>query len=160
MALLVCDGVMVYEAIANKIALHRSLWLVALVVGLATGASDVLAALAGPSKWYVCFVAAAFGAQNALSGSEKVLGVNTTIMTGNLQKVGAALTLCLLRKPVPAKQARSIAGDTVYWSNLGVYVGELVPRYPYVGAHVPEVHFARALPQAVLRTRTRHNRRP
>lgn len=123
-------GVMVYEAMSNKMALRRSLWLVALVVGLATSASDVLAALVGPSRWYVCFVAAAFGAQNALSGSDAVLGVNTTIMTGNLQKVGAVLALRLLRMPVPAKQARGskLSAAVLAATVLGAMVAALALR--------------------------------
>jgi len=123
-------GVMLYEVVSHTVPLRRSLWLLAVVAGLATGASDVLAALAGPSKWYVCFAAASFGAQNALSTSEAVLGVSTTIMTGNLQKIGAALTRRILRMPVPEKQARgSKLGAVVLAATvLGAMVAALALR--------------------------------
>ena len=69
-------------------------------------------------------------AQNALTGNDKRLSVNTTIMTGNLQKVGAAMSLLLLRRDIPAKQARSSTMSlTVIVSTIfGAMVGALTLR--------------------------------
>ena len=97
-------GVMMYELSART---NASLRLVAVLVGCATVSADLLDALVGSSRWSVCFVAAAFGAQNALTANDARLSVNTTIMTGNVAKIGAALTQMLLRREMPAKQALS-----------------------------------------------------
>ena len=97
-------GVMLYELSSRT---SVSLRLVAVVVGCATVSADLLDAFVGSSRWSVCFVAAAFGAQNALTANDARLSVNTTIMTGNVAKIGAALSLLLLRRDIPAKQVQS-----------------------------------------------------
>ena len=123
-------GVVLYEALSRTVALRPSAWLVAVLVGLATASSDILDAIAGPSQWDVCFVAAAFGAQNALTGSEAQLGVSTTIMTGNLQKLGAALALRLVGRAVPQKQALSstLSAAVIASTVLGAMVAALALR--------------------------------
>ena len=78
-------------------------------------ACDALDAIVGSSKWHMCLPAAAFGAQNALVSSPQVLGLPTTIMTGNIAKVGTAMVeLC------KARGSRQAALDVckMYLSNL------------------------------------------
>lgn len=53
--------------------------------------SDLLAFIGVGSRWHLCFVSAAMGAQNTLTAHGE-LGVNTTIITGNLQKIGMFLS--------------------------------------------------------------------
>lgn len=56
---------------------------------------DVLDATMGSNKWHMCLPSAAFGAQNALVSSPRVLGIPTMIMTGNIGKVGTGVVkLC------------------------------------------------------------------
>jgi len=68
----------------------------ALPLAALLGLSDVLDATMGNSRWHACLVAVSLGAQNSLTAAE--FGVNTTMMTGNLGKVGTCLVeLCALR---------------------------------------------------------------
>eukprot|EP00966_Prymnesium_polylepis_P169507 3919253-Prymnesium_polylepis.1 len=54
-------GVMLYELLSHTTGPRTSLRVAAIVVALGTASSDILDAVAGPSRWYVCFVASAFG---------------------------------------------------------------------------------------------------
>ena len=52
--------------------------------------ADLLHAATSDSKWRVCLLAPCFGAQNSLTFGGP-LSVNTTIITGNMAKIGNAL---------------------------------------------------------------------
>lgn len=64
--------------------------------------SDVLFRFVGDSRWQVCLLAPTFGIQNSMTfGGE--MATNTTIITGNTQKVSQALYQLLTGKMTRAK---------------------------------------------------------
>ena len=71
-------GNTVHDLIRKKASSGKALALQATAIALATATSDVLDAFFGHSRWHICFVAAAFGAQNALALNDARLGINTT----------------------------------------------------------------------------------
>ena len=82
-------GVVVFETLRNCLGTRKpAAGVAALPVATLTFFSDVFDA-AGPSRWHATLVAAAFGAQYAATSAQ--LGVNATIMTGNVSKLGSWL---------------------------------------------------------------------
>lgn len=99
---------------------HFALPLAALII-----LSDVLDSCFGGSRWHACPVAVSLGCQNALTAS--VFGVSTTIMTGNLGKVGAFLAqLCTTRsasQPLPRLCEQTVFPLVVLATILGALTG-------------------------------------
>ena len=71
----------------------------------------------GTSRWHVCLVATALGAQNALVGSPDSLAVLTTIMTGNIAKLGACIVSLLKAQ---GRRKESLETWKTYGTNLAL----------------------------------------
>ena len=69
-------------------------------------AVDVCTYLFGPQRYYVCFLAVACGCINVCS--QKIAGVTTNAVTGNVQKITLAAAEHVLREPLDAASRRDV----------------------------------------------------
>lgn len=89
-------GVVLYQVISRKLTDPNNILLLsAVLIGLGTASADIFGAIE-PSRWYVCFLAISFAAQNTLTFSDTRLGINTVLVSVYLP---ACLSACLLSGP-------------------------------------------------------------
>lgn len=92
-------------------------------------ASDLISARDGGSRWVVCLVALCMGAQNTLS-MQGALKVNTTILTGGLQRIGLALSQLAHGDAIAAAERESLllCAAVVLATPGGAVLGALMLR--------------------------------
>jgi uncharacterized membrane protein YoaK (UPF0700 family) len=97
------------------------------VVFMCVCGSDALSALGLGSRWLVCFISAAMGAQNTFTNQSQI-GVNTTIITGSLQRLGLYLAKLAHGDLVDRKETEgTLLGLTVVVATVvGAIVGSLM----------------------------------
>merc|ERR1712125_90901 len=88
--------------------------------------SDILFKFEGNNRWHVCLLSPTFGIQNSLTFGGS-MATNTTIITGNSQKISQCLFLLVTCKLTKAKAKEYIAPffaivSTLFAACVGAFV--------------------------------------
>jgi uncharacterized membrane protein YoaK (UPF0700 family) len=91
---------------------------------------ETLTYLGYGSKWLICFPALAMGAQNTLT-KEGELGLMTTLLTGNLQRVGLSFAMALHGDEIDWKEVLTIVTclSVILSTLIGALVGAGIVHY-------------------------------
>lgn len=93
-----CIGVVLHRVLDHALGERTSALAAAIPVATCCVLVDVCHAALGPSRYYVCFVSVACGCVNVVS--QKIAGVVTNAVTGNLQKLSSACWEHVMYKPL------------------------------------------------------------